>query len=187
MTFVPEPARTNPLMRLGIFIAERITGHRMEPARLLAWSPRSAIGAGVLEATQPSRVPGLSPRTLKLARLTTSLAVNCAFCIDMNASGHRQAKITDAEVHAIRDGREAETGSFTQAEKLLIAYARSLSATPVIVDETLRSALAAAFTPRQLVDLTQVIAAVNFWARLNQGLGVQPAGFADHCLTIEQK
>lgn len=182
---IAAPRHPNPLLRLGILVAERVTGRPMVPARLLAWSPRAAIGAGVLEATQPSRIPGLSRRSLKLARLAASLEVNCAFCIDMNASGHREAGITDAEVYAVRDGREAETASFTPPEKLLIAYARGLSADPVTVDDDLREAMAATFTARQLVDLTQVIAAVNFWARFNQGLGVASAGFGDHCLLSE--
>lgn len=42
--------------------------------------------------------------------------------------------------------------------------------------------LTATFDERQLVLLAATIASVNYWARFNQGLGVPPAGFGDHCL-----
>ena len=179
---IGEPARTNPLLRLGIAITERVTGRRMVPARLLAWSPRTALGAGTLEATTAHRIPGLPPRVLKIARLTASLAANCAFCIDMNAHGHRLAGLSDAEVYALRDGTEDDLPEFSAPERLVIAYARGLSASPVAVDDDLLTRMAETFDERALVVLASTIASVHYWARFNQGLGVPPAGFGDHCL-----
>jgi len=48
MAMIAEPRRLNPDLRLGIAAPERIAGRRMEPARLLAWYPRAALGSGVL-------------------------------------------------------------------------------------------------------------------------------------------
>lgn len=179
---IGEPPRSNPLLRVGIAIAERVTGRRMVPARLLAWSPRTALGAGALEATTAHQIPGLSPRVLRIARLTASLAANCAFCIDMNAHQHRQAGLSDDEVYALRDGTEDDRPEFSGPERLVIAYARGLSASPVAVDDDLLTRMAETFDERQLVILASTIASVHYWARLNQGLGVPPAGFGDHCL-----
>ncbi|SDB79763.1 Alkylhydroperoxidase family enzyme, contains CxxC motif [Raineyella antarctica] len=179
---IPEPPGTNPLLWLGIRIAERVTGRRMVPARLLAWSPRTALGAGALEATAAHRIPGLNPRVLKIARITASLTANCAFCIDMNAHGHREVGLSDEDVYALRDGTEDGRTGFSPAEHLVIAYARGLSASPVAVDEDLLGRMAEAFDERQLVVLASTIASVHYWARFNQGLGVTPAGFGEHCL-----
>lgn len=181
MPIISEP-RPNLMLRLGITIAERVTGRRMTPARLLAWAPRTALGAGVLEATAAHAGHGLSARTLKLVRMTVSLAVNCPFCIDMNSTGHRAAGITDQEVLAIRDGRESDLASFSAHERVAIAWARGASATPVALGDELLASVAATFTERQVVILAATIAQVNYWARLIQSLGVPPAGFGDHCL-----
>lgn len=179
---IGEPPHPNPLLRLGIAVAERVTGRRMVPARLLAWSPRTALGAGMLEATTPHRVPGLPPRALKIARLTASLEANCAFCIDMNAHGHRDLGLADGAVRALRDGTEDAYAGFSDLERLVIAYARGLSASPVAVDDTLLDAMNAVLDERALVALAAAIASVHYWARFNQGLGVPPAGFGEHCL-----
>lgn len=185
MAIIREAPRPNPLLKAGIAIAERVTGQRMLPARLLAWSPRTAIGAGVLEATAAPAGHGLDARTLKLLRLTASLAVNCIFCIDMNATGHRKLGISDAEVEAIRDGTEDAQPSFSQRDRLLIAYTRGISATPIALPDELLAEVTASFTERQLVVVAATVAQVNYWARLIQALGVAPAGFGDHCLVVE--
>ena len=182
---IDEPRRINPLLRLGILVAERVMGRRAVPARLLAWSPRTAVGAGALEATTAHTIPGLDARQLKLARITASLVVNCAFCIDMNAHGHREAGISDRQLCALRDDAEDAEPGFSNAERLIIAYARALSATPLGLDDDLLTDMVGAFDERQLVMLASTIASVNYWARFNHGLGVPPAGFGGHCLLPE--
>lgn len=179
---IGEPPHPHPLLRLGIAISERVTGRRMLPARLLAWSPRTALGAGMLEATTPHRVPGLPDRALRIARLTASLEANCAFCIDMNAHDHRRLGLTDDAVRALRDRTEDAYADFSDLERLVVRYTRGLSATPVAVDTGLLDAVADALDERALVALASAIASVHYWARFNQGLGVPPAGFGDHCL-----
>lgn len=185
MAIIREPRRPNPLLKAGIALAERITGQRMAPARLLAWVPRSAIGAGVLEATAAPAGHGLDARTLKLLRVTASLAVNCAFCIDMNATRHREVGISDAEIEAIRDSTEDAQPSFSDRERVLIAYTRGISATPIALSDELLAKVTATFTERQVVTVAATVAQVNYWARLIQALGVAPAGFGDHCLIVD--
>lgn len=182
MALIAEPHRPNPLLKLGIAVAEKMTGQRMAPARLLAWSPRTAFGAGVLEATAAHEGHGLTARTLKLARITASLQVNCPFCIDMNATGHRAVGITDDEIYAIRDGNEDGQSSFSELERVLIAYTRGISATPIELPQELLADARRTFTERQLVIVASTVAQVNYWARLIQALGITPAGFGDHCL-----
>lgn len=176
MTLIREPRRLPLLLRLGVAVAERTTGRRMLPARLLAWYPRAAVGAGVLEALVAHDEP--SERLLKLVRITASLTPNCAFCIDMNGFDAASAGVTDLEVDALRRG---DPTPFPPRERLAIEYARRISSTPLEFPVAFMDALRAAYSERDLVILASTAAQVNFWARLIQGLGIPPAGFADAC------
>jgi len=180
--FIPEPRRINPLLRLGILVADRVTGRRMLPARLLAWYPKAAVGSGVLESLVAHHDGGLDERMLQLVRVAASLATACPFCIDMNSFGHERTGITHAELAALQAGGDPESvASLTGRERLAITYARLVSATPLDFPAEVVDRLTRAFTPRELVVLASTAAQVNYWARLLQALGVPPAGFGDTC------
>lgn len=176
---VPLPTRVNPLLRLGIAISDRVTGRRLAPPRLLAWYPRAAVGAGVLEALVAHDEP--SARLLKLVRITASLTTQCPFCVDMNSFAAHEAGVTDAEVTGLQrwlgDLDADPPATLDAREQAAVAYARALSSTPVAVDEDLRDAMTSNFTERDIVIVVTTTAQVNFWARTIQGLGIQPEGF----------
>jgi AhpD family alkylhydroperoxidase len=178
--FIDPPPRTPVLLRLGVWIAERVTGKRMLPARLLAWYPRAALGSGLLEALIADRDGRIDRRMLKLVRLAASFATACPFCADMNAHRHREAGVTDEELEALRDRREPEAiAGLSAPERLAIRYARLASATPLRFDPAFVDELQATFDERELVVLASTAAQVNYWARLCEALGVPPAGFGD--------
>ena len=177
MAIIGEPRRLNPLLRLGIAVSERVTGRRMEPARILAWYPRAALGAGVLEALVAHREP--SKRLLKLVRVTASLTASCPFCVDMNSFGSAATGVTEAELRALQRGAEAALTTLTPKERVAIAYARAISSTPLVFDEHLRMELERLFSQREVVILATTAAQVNYWARTIQALGIEPAGFCE--------
>ncbi|MBN9105977.1 MAG: hypothetical protein J0I14_13335 [Propionibacteriaceae bacterium] len=179
MALIEEPRRINPLLRVAIAVSDRVTGRRMLPARLLAWYPRAAIGAGVLESLVAHHEP--SERLLKLVRITASITANCAFCVDMNGFEYDRVGITDAELRALPAGTEDAVATFSAAERLAIDYARRISRSPLVFPEELTTALRAAFTERELVILATTAAQVNYWARVIQALGIPPAGFTEAC------
>lgn len=178
MPLINQPKHINPLLRFGIWIAERKTGHTMEPARLLAWYPKAAIGSGVLESLVSHDEP--SPRLLKLVRITASVTAHCAFCVDMNTFEHDRAGLSDEELVALT-ADVTKVSSFTHKERLAIEYARRISATPLVFPEELMDALRASFSERELVILATTAAQVNYWGRVIQALGIAPAGFTDTC------
>jgi AhpD family alkylhydroperoxidase len=151
----------------------------MLPGRLLAWYPRAAVGAGVLESLVAHREP--SERILKLVRITASLTANCAFCVDMNSFEHDRAGLTDDELAALSSGQLDSVSSFTPRELLAIEYAQRVSSTPLTFPDSLMDALRSAFSERELVILVTTAAQVNYWARVIQGLGIPPAGFTESC------
>ena len=103
-TFIPEPKRIPGLLKLAIWIAEKITGERMLPARLLSWFPRAAIGSACLESLTAHGRSRQEKRLLRLVRLQTAFTVSCPFCIDMNAFEYEKHGISVSEFEALQNG-----------------------------------------------------------------------------------
>ena len=174
--FIDQPKHIPFLLKLGILISEKVTGKTMLPARILAWYPKAAIGSGVMEALVAHEDGQMTQRMLKLIRMTASYAVACPFCIDMNSYEHRGIGITDEEAEALRGDIES-IATFSEREKLAIAYTRLISQTPLKFHPSLVERVKSAFTEREFVILASTAAQVNYWARLIQSLGIPPAGF----------
>ncbi len=173
MAYIDPPKRIPLLMRFGIWISERITGETMLPARLLAWYPKTAISSAILESLVAHRDGNLDRRILKLVRMQTSFSASCPFCIDMNSFKFDEFHITEEEIEALQGKRElADVTSFSERERLAIAYARSGTATPLAFSAELILALKKHFSEREIVILASTTAQVNYWARLIQSLGI---------------
>jgi AhpD family alkylhydroperoxidase len=176
--FIPQPKRIPLLLKIGIWFSERVTGKIMLPARILSWYPKAAIGSGVMEALVAHEDGRMDARMLKLIRMTASIAAACPFCIDMNSHEHRKFGITDEEAATLRGDVERGT-TFSEREKLAIAYARLISSTPLKFHPEIVDKVKAAFTEREFLILASTAAQVNYWARLIQALGIPPAGFGE--------
>ena len=176
--FINQPKRIPLILKLGIWVSEKVTGKTMLPARILAWYPKAAIGSGVMEALVAHEDGQMTQRMLKLIRMTASHAAACPFCIDMNSHEHRQHGITDEEAEALRGDFE-QVSTFSAREKLAIAYTRVISQTPLKFHPDLVERVKSAFTEREFVILASTAAQVKYWARLIQALGIPPAGFGE--------
>jgi len=176
--FIAPPKRIPLLLRLGIWLSERMTGKTLLPPRLLAWYPKAAIGSGVMEALVAHEDGRMDKRMLKLIRMSASIAASCPFCIDMNSHEYRRYDITDEEAASLRGDVEQVT-TFSEREKLAIAYTRLISATPLKFHPDMVEKVKAAFSEREFVILASTAAQVNYWARLIQALGIPPAGFGE--------
>ena len=185
MAYISPPKHIPLILRLGIWISERITGETMLPARLLAWYPKVALSSAILESLVAHHDGKIDRRLLKLVRMQSSFSASCPFCIDMNSFQFDTLNITEEEIEAIRGIRDpAEVESFSKRERLALAYARSISATPLAFSEELIIALKSEFTEREMVILASTAAQVNYWARLIQALGIPPAGFSSECTVL---
>jgi alkylhydroperoxidase family enzyme len=178
MSFISPPSKIPLLLRLGIWFSEQVTGKLMLPPRILSWYPKAAIGSGVMEALVAHEDGRMDKRMLKLIRMTASNAVACPFCVDMNSHEYRKYGITDEEAESLRGDFE-NVSSFSEREKLAIAYTRLISATPLKFHPDVVEKVKAVFTEREFVILVSTAAQVNFWARTIQGLGIPPAGFGE--------
>lgn len=176
------PQRIPFYLRIGIWVSEKVTGKKMMPARLLSWSPRSAIGSGFLESLVVHKDTSLSPRFLKLIRLQVSFKVGCPFCIDMNGHDFGLFQITPEEVNQLKEQvYPVEFKTFSKVERVALEYALRLSETPPNLDEDFQNRLKAEFSDREIVILTVTVSQVNYWTRLIQGFNLPPAGFNQNC------
>ena len=186
MSFINPPEKIPWYLRLGIFIAEKTTKKRMEPARLLAWYPKAAMSSGILETLVAHSEPGLPERLLKLIRMQTSFRASCPFCIDMNAFEFEKHQISPDEIKALQGELEIDAvSSFTDKEKIALKYTCEVTETPVSIQGSTVSALKTLFNEKQIVIISTTIAQVNYWARLIQSLGIHPAGYLEHCEIID--
>lgn len=180
--FINPPKKIPLLLRPGIWIAKKVTGKDLEVPKLLSWSPKAAIGSAVFEALVAHKDPTISERMLKLVRMQASFTANCPFCIDMNSSEYEKSGITPDELAALQDHTLiSTTDTFTNREKIALAYARLISASPLAFPGAFIESLKENFDEREIVILASTAAQVNYWARLNSALGVPPAGFSGSC------
>ena len=178
--FIEPPKKISLLLRLGIWVSEKITGRMMLPARILAWYPKVAIGSGVLESLVAHHDGKLDERMLKLVRMSASFAAACPFCIDMNSYEHESLGINADEVLALRGQMNLESvTTFSMRERLAIQYARLVSQTPLKFFPDFIDQIKANFDEREIVILASTAAQVNYWARLIQALGIPPAGYSE--------
>jgi alkylhydroperoxidase family enzyme len=178
--FIEPPRQISILLRLGIWVSEKITGRMMLPARILAWYPKAAIGSGVLESLVAHHDGKLDERMLKLVRMSASFAAACPFCVDMNSYEHESLGINADEVLALRGQLSLESiQTFSERECLAIQYARLVSQTPLKFFPDFIDQIKANFDEREIVILASTAAQVNYWARLIQALGIPPAGYSE--------
>ncbi len=183
--YVNPPGRIPFLLRLAIWIAEKVTRATLLPARILSWYPKAAVGAGVMEGLVAHEAGAATARLLKLVRMQVSFKASCPFCIDMNAFRFESLNITAEEIEALQDTRRLEeVATFDEKERAALRYARALTETPIEIGEALLREMLRNFTEREFVVIVSTIAQVNFWTRTIQGLGVPPAGFMPQCTVL---
>jgi AhpD family alkylhydroperoxidase len=151
------------------------TAGMLEPLRLYAHIPRLLNAYGRLEQAE-AKLDVLSPRHRALAELKSATTVRCEYCIDLGSQIARRWGITDEELLAMPDYRNASC--FSDVDKLILEYATAISRTPVEVSDRLFDALRAHFDTAQLVGLTHVITLGNLRGRFNVALGVGSSGFS---------
>ncbi|WAC93286.1 carboxymuconolactone decarboxylase family protein [Mycobacterium sp. Aquia_213] len=151
------------------------TAGMLEPLRMYAYIPKLLSAYGKLEQAE-SKLDILTPRQRALAELKAATTVRCEYCIDLGSQIARQWGITDEELLAITDYRNA--ACFSDVDRLILEYATAMSRTPVEVTDALFDALRAHFDPPQLVGLTHVINLGNMRARFNIALGIGSTGFS---------
>jgi AhpD family alkylhydroperoxidase len=139
----------------GSSMHERLATARVAPS---AYQAMRALGQYV-------ETSGLEYSLLELVKLRASFMNGCAYCIDMHTKDAIAAGETTQRLFAVAAWREAPF--FTARERAALAWTDSV--TDVAnqgVDDDLFAEARAAFSERELVDLTMAIITINGWNRL---------------------
>jgi AhpD family alkylhydroperoxidase len=118
----------------------------------------------------------MPPRLKALAELKAAALINCEFCLDIGSTLARAAGVTDTQLAALPRFRDSD--AFDADEKLVLELADAITSTPALVPDELRERLVDRFTAPAVTELAATVAWENNRGRLNQALGVRPAGFS---------
>jgi AhpD family alkylhydroperoxidase len=153
----------------------------LEPLKMYAHIPKLLKGYGRLEQAVAG-LDLLDRRHRALAELKAATTVRCEYCIDLGSQVARGWGLSDDELLALADFRNA--ACFSDLDKLVLEYATAMSRTPVEVSDELFGALQRHFDSPQLVELTHVVALENLRARFNLALGIGAAGFSEGAVCV---
>jgi len=181
MTFIPEPKIILPLEKIIVFV-EKQMGKKMMPARLLLWTPKAFVSSMILEGLIAHKKGRISERLLKLIRMQVSLRIACPFCIDMNSAGFRKQGITEEEIAGLQRLKKLkDIQSFSDEERLVLAFTCGLVRTPIKHNPNVVAKMTRVFDEKEFATIVTTIAQVDYWTRVIQGFGIQPAGFLESC------
>lgn len=184
--YISPPKPMPYFIRAMLAIVERRLGKRLVANRILAWYPKAFWGSGIMEGLVAHDEPEVPKRLLKLLRVYVSFLVSCPFCIDLNAKEYKEDGLGDDEILALRGLKSFdEVAGLGDSERAALDYARCATSTPVAFTPEIIDAIRSRFSERAVVVIASTCAQVNFWARLIQSLGVQPAGFSAECSLLE--
>ncbi|KJH86899.1 alkylhydroperoxidase [Pseudomonas fluorescens] len=116
---------------------------------------------------------GLEKSLIELVKLRASQINGCAFCIDMHTADARKDGETERRLYAVTAWRE--TPFFTGRERAALAWTEALTRlSETYAPDADYELLNEHFTPKEMVDLTVAINAINGWNRLAVGFRKMP-------------
>lgn len=108
---------------------------------------------------------GIEPSLRELIKLRASQINGCAYCVDLHTREASQAGESERRLHAVCVWRE--TPFFTPRERAALAWTESITRlAETHAPEEDYAAMAAQFSPREVVDITLAINTINSWNRL---------------------
>lgn len=146
----------------------------LNPTRWWGRMPRLfwlvALFVGWLERRRARLDPAL--RALLMTRV--SQQCHCAFCIDANSL--RLAQRCDAleKVQAVASWHDS--GLFSERERVALAYADGMTATPPLLSTPMKEALKRHFSDAEICEMTALVAFQNLSARFNAALDIPAQG-----------
>jgi len=144
-------------LRFFFWNQKRKYGQPLEPAKLWARIPRIFLGVAALFTALDRRSNW------------------CAFCVDINSSLVLKRGGNEEKINAVENFREHDC--FSEAEKIALDYAETMTITGRTYSDELFARLHKHYTEDEIVELTGLIAFQNLSSKFNSALDVQPQGF----------
>jgi AhpD family alkylhydroperoxidase len=172
-----DPPRTLSY-RIGAWFLRRRFGEVLEPFQAMAHHQRVTRAYVQLEQRVP-RWRRLDGRLKDLADLAAAGTIGCSWCMDFGYWVLHTNGIPRAKIEAVPHWRDSEL--FDPLERLVLAYAEAMTATPPTVDDELVKRLLDHLDEAQLVELTMIVCLENVRSRFNSAIGLTGQGFKDRC------
>jgi AhpD family alkylhydroperoxidase len=165
-----------PLLRLGYWFARRRYGAVPEPMTVSAHHRGLLIAGGRHELAVERSAKTLPANIREIAVYRTAQQLNCSWCVDFGTMLQRHEGL---DIERLKDiDNYATSPTYSHQERLAIAYADAMTATPVAVTDEQVAELRGEFGDKGVVELTYLIALENMRARLNLALDITDQGFA---------
>lgn len=167
--------RANWFVRRLYGYAKRRFGAVPEPFAVMAHHRGILVAAAVAETAVGRAARHLPDSLTDLVVYRVATELGCSWCVDFGTMLQRHKGL---DIERLRDlHRYQDSPKFTETEKLALAYADALTATPVRATDEQVAELRERLGDKGLVELTYLIAVENQRARFNDALGIVDQGF----------
>jgi AhpD family alkylhydroperoxidase len=166
----------SPLIRVGYWFAKRRYSVVPEPFTVLARHRKLFMTAARHEmaAEKASTVLPAALRDLAVFRVAQQLG--CSWCVDF---GTMLAKHAGLDIDRLKHiDSYATSPTYTRQERLVVAYADAMTATPATVTDEQVAELRAEFGDKAVVELTYQVGIENMRARMFSALDIRDQGFS---------
>jgi alkylhydroperoxidase family enzyme len=165
--------------RLTTWYTRRRYGMQLEPLAAMSHNMPVTRADAIFEL-QVQRWHSLDHGLKDLAIMAAAGQIGCAWCMDFgyweSTANHR---VPAEKIRAVPHWRDSDV--FSDLERLVLAYAEAMTATPPQVTDEMVAQLSAHLDEAQLVELTAIVAVENLRSRINAALGLSAQGFQDRC------
>lgn len=118
---------------------------------------------------------GLEESLLHLVRLRASQVNGCAYCIDMHWKDLRALAEPEQRLYALDAWRESPF--YSDRERAALAWTEAITAIGGHVPDSVYDEARAAFSEKELCDLTLAATAINAWNRLSIAARLVPGNY----------
>ncbi|WP_414940470.1 carboxymuconolactone decarboxylase family protein [Amycolatopsis sp. cmx-11-51] len=170
-----KTAEAGLLLKLSYKFAGRRFGAVPEPMAVAAHHPALFRASGLHEVLVEKASKALPPNVRELAVYRVATQLGCAWCIDFGTMLQVHEGLDIERLKNIDD--YAMSPAFTGQERLALAYADAMTASPVTVTDEQVAELEREFGRKGVIELTYQIALENLRARMNSALDITAQGF----------
>jgi AhpD family alkylhydroperoxidase len=171
---VPEKD-ANWLIRAAYRYSRKRYGAVLEPAAVMAHHPGVMVASSGHELGVQRVSRALPPALGELVTYRTAVLLGCSWCVDFGTMLQKHEGLDTDRLVEIHD--YATSARYTELEKLALAYADAMTATPVAVTDEQVAELAERLGRKGMVELTYLIALENQRGRFNAAFGITDQGF----------
>ncbi len=164
-----------PLVRVMYWYAKRRLGAVPEPFSVLARHRRLLLAAARHEMSAEKASTVLPANVREIAVYRTAQQLGCSWCVDFGTMLQKHEGLDIERLKQIDD--YLTSPAYSRQERLAIAYADAMSATPTRATDAQVAELVEEFGREGVLELTYQIGLENMRARMYSALDVRDQGF----------